>query len=68
VIDQTLERQGMGLVADMPVRRPGQLPEAGDAARLGHSRQAEIEPVSQEARHKNLRVGGWFAGSQMGEV
>jgi hypothetical protein len=38
VVDQTLERQGMGLIADMPVSRPGQLPEAGDAARLGHSR------------------------------
>ncbi len=68
VVDQTPERQGMGLVADMPVGRPGQLAEAGNAARLGHSRQAEIEPVGQEARHKDLRVGGRVAGSQMGEA
>ena len=38
LVDQTPERQGIGLVPDMPVRRPGQLAEAGDAARLGHSR------------------------------
>jgi hypothetical protein len=47
---------------------PSQLPEAGDAARLGHSRQAEIEPVGEEARHENLRIGGSFAGPQMGEA
>jgi hypothetical protein len=34
-VDQTPERQGIGLVPDMPVRRPGQLAETGDAARLG---------------------------------
>jgi len=34
LIDQTPERQGIGLVPDMPVRRRGQLAEAGDAARL----------------------------------
>src|SRR3984893_7412970 len=55
--DQTSERQGIGLVADVPVRRPGQLPEAGDAARLGHARQAEIEPVGEEARPEEWRLG-----------
>jgi hypothetical protein len=25
----------------VPIRRPGQLAEAGDATRLGHSRQAD---------------------------
>ena len=68
LIDQTPQRQGIGLVADMPVRRPGQLPEAGDAARFGHARQAEIEPVGEEARHQDLRIGGSLAGSQMGEA
>ena len=68
LVDQTPQRQGIGLVADMPVRRPGELAEAGDAARLGHARQAEIEPVGEEARHQDLRVGGGLAGSQMGEA
>ena len=68
LIDQTPERQGIGLVPDMPVGRPGQLAEAGDAARLGHARQAEIEPVGEEARHQDLRIDGGFAGRQMGEA
>ena len=53
LVDQTPQRQGIGLVADMPVRRPGELAEAGDAARLGHARQAEIEPVGQQACHQD---------------
>jgi len=68
LVDQTPERQGIGLVPDMPVRRPGQLAEAGDAARLGHSRQAEIEPISEETRRKDPRIGGSFTRPQMGEA
>ena len=68
LIDQALKRQGIGLVADVPVRCPGQLPEAGDTARFGHARQAEIEPVGEEARHQDLRIGGNLAGPQMGEA
>ena len=41
----------------MPVSRPGELAEAGDRAGLGHARQAEIEPVGEEARHENAGVG-----------
>ncbi len=67
-VDQTPERQGIGLVPDMPVRRPGQLAEAGDAARLGHSRQAEIEPIGEQARHEDPRIGGSFTRPQMGEA
>ena len=43
--DQTAERQSIGLIADVPVGCPGELTETGDAAHLGHPRQAEIEPV-----------------------
>src|SRR6516162_11337091 len=68
LVDQTPERQGIGLVPDMPVRGPGQLAEAGDAARLGHSRQAEIEPIGEEARHEDPRIGGSFTRPQMGEA
>ena len=68
LVDQTPERQGIGLVPDMPVRRPGQLAEAGDAARLGHSRQAEIEPIGEEACHEDPRIGGSFTRPQMGEA
>ena len=39
LVDQPSERQGIGLVADVPVGYPGELPETGDAARLGHSRR-----------------------------
>jgi hypothetical protein len=38
LVDQLPERQGIRLVPDMPVRRPGQLAEAGDAARSAADR------------------------------
>src|SRR4029077_2780197 len=47
LVDQTSERQGIDLIADVPVGYPGEVAETGDAARLGHSRQAEIEPVGR---------------------
>ena len=53
LVDQTPQRQGIGLLADVPVGRPGELAEAGDAARLGHAGQAEIEPVGEQARHED---------------
>ena len=68
LVDQPLKRQGVGLVTDMPFGRPGKLAEAGDAARFGHARQTEIEPVGKEARHQDLRIAGCLAGSQMGEA
>ena len=68
LIDQAPQRQGIGLVADVPVGGPGKLAEAGDGAGLGHARQAEIEPVGEQAGHQDARVGGGLAGAQMGEA
>ena len=68
MIDQAPQREGIGLVADMPVGDPGELAEAGDRAGLGHARQTEIEAVGQEARHQDLRVGDRLAAAQMGEA
>ena len=68
LVDQTPQRQRVGLLADMPVGRPGELAEAGDAARLGHAGQTEIEPVGQQPRHEDAVVGGGLAGAQMGEA
>ena len=68
LVDQAPQRQGIGFVADVPVRRPGELAEAGDAAGLGHARQAEIEPVGEQTRHQDAAVGGGLAGAQMGEA
>ena len=68
LVDQAPQRQGIGLLADMPVGRPGELAEAGDAAGLGHARQTEIEPVGQQPRHQDAAVGGDLAGAQMGEA
>ena len=68
VIDEPPQGQGIGLVANMPVSRPGELAEAGDRAGLGHARQAEIEPVGEEARHANAGVGNRLAAPQMGEA
>src|SRR5208337_1226577 len=39
LIDQTSQRQGIRLLADVPVGHPGELAEAGDAARFGHASQ-----------------------------
>ena len=52
----------------VPVGHPGELSEAGDRARFRHARQAETEPVGQEARHQDVRVGNRLAASQMGET
>jgi hypothetical protein len=68
VVDETPQRQGIGLVANVPVGDPGELSEAGDRASFRHARQAEIEPVGQEARHQDARVGNRLAASQMGEA
>ena len=68
LVDQAPQRQGIGLLADVPVGGPGELAEAGDAARLGHARQAEIEPVGEQARHQDAAVGRGLAGAQMGEA
>ena len=47
---------------------PGKLAEAGDAACLGHARQAEIEPVGEQPRHQDAAIGGGLAGAQMSEA
>ena len=57
LVDQTAQRQGVGLFADVPVRCPGELAEAGDTARLGHARQTEIEPVSEQPGHQDAAIG-----------
>jgi hypothetical protein len=36
MIDEAPQGKGVGLVANMPVGNPGELPEAGDRAGLGH--------------------------------
>jgi hypothetical protein len=68
LVDQTAERQGVGLVANVPVDHPGELTEAGDRASFRHARQAEIEPIGQEARHQNAWVDSRLTASQMGEA
>ena len=68
MVDETPQGQGIGLVANVPVGHPGELPEAGDRATLRHARQAEIEPVGLEARHQDARVANRLAASQMGEA
>jgi len=52
----------------VPVRCPGELAEAGDAARLGHAREAEIEPVGKQPGHQDAAVGRALTGAQMGEA
>ena len=68
LVDQAAQRQGVGFFADVPVRCPGELAEAGDAARFGHARQAEIEPVGEQPGHQDAAVGRDLAGAQMGEA
>ena len=68
LVDQPLQRRGVGFLTDVPVRRPGKLAEAGNAAGLSHARQPQIEPVSQQARHQDAAVGGGLAGAQMSEA
>ena len=57
----------VGLIANVPVRRPCQLAKAADAARLRHAGQAEIEPVGEQSGHQDVVVSSRFAGAQMGE-
>ncbi len=68
LVDQAAQRQRIGLLADVPVRRPGELAEAGDAGCLGHPRQTEIEPFGEQPGHQDAAVGGDLAGAQMGEA
>lgn len=67
--DQRFERRVGGRLAK-GVEPPAfsELAEAGDRAGLGHARQAEIEPVGEEARHENARVDNRLAAPQMGEA
>nr|BAM13942.1 hypothetical protein [Pseudomonas sp. K-62] len=67
-VDEAAERQPVGFLADMPVRRPGELAEAGDAAGLGHARQAEVQAVGQHAGQDRAGVGRRHAGLQVGEA
>ena len=56
------ERAGEHL--HQPVGRPGELAKAGNAARLGHAGQAEIESFGQQPRHQDAAVGRDLAGTQ----
>jgi len=47
LVDQAAQRKCVGFLADVPVRRPGELAETGDTARLGHAGKAEVEPVGK---------------------
>ena len=53
LVDQTPERQGIGLVPDMPVRRPGPLAKAGDAAA---SAIRVMRRLSPSARRLAMRI------------
>ena len=68
LVDQAVQRKCVGFLADVPVRRPGELAETGDAARLGHAGQAEIEPLGEQPRHQDAAVSCGLAGAQVGEA
>ena len=55
LVDQPSQRQGVGLIANMPVSRPRELIETGDRAGLCHACQAKIEPVGEQACQKMSR-------------
>src|SRR3954470_12176671 len=60
LVGQTPERQGIGLVPDMPVRRPGQLAEAGEL----HASAIRVSPrLSPSARRLAMRICGSVAVS-----
>jgi hypothetical protein len=61
------EGAAVGLLAQMPGRRPDELPIAGDRASVGHPCQADIGPIGQHGgehdapiigRRARMRVGG----------
>jgi len=66
--DQTPQRRRVGFLADVPVRRPSQFTQAGNAARLGHPGQSEIESFSKQPGHEDAAVSRRLAGAQMGEA
>ena len=68
LVDQAAERQGISLLADVPVRCPGELAKASDTAGLSHPRQAEIEAVSQQRSQQRAGVGHGLARSQVSEA
>ena len=49
LIDQTLKRQDIGLLTDVPIRCPGQLAETGDAAGFSHAREREVKSIGSVA-------------------
>ena len=57
LVDQAPQCHEVGFFADVPVSRPSELAEAGDAAGLGHAGQAEIEPIGQQSRHQDATIG-----------
>ncbi len=66
-IHQSGQGSAIGVLAQMPSRRPGELAVPGDRARVGHAGQAEIGRVGQDRGEHHAGVGGRQPGLQVRE-
>ena len=66
-VDHDGEGLAVGLLAQVPAGRPGELVVAGDVAGIRHARQAEVGGVRQHRGEHDAGVVGQQAGAQVGE-
>lgn len=66
-VDETAEGVTVGVLAQVPGRQPGQLPVAGEAARVRHAAQTEIGGICQHRGQDGARVVRRLACVEMGE-
>ena len=67
-VDNDRQRLAVGLLAQVPAGRPGELPVAGHVAGLGHAGEAEVGRVGEHGREHDPPVVGGQVRAQVGEA
>ncbi len=65
--DQSGQGSTIGVFAQVPTRRPGELAVAGDRAGIRHAGQAEVGRIGQDCSEHDARILGWPSGLQVRE-